>query len=114
MSPDHRLKTLLAGVNEGDEVTIAAALGGPAFLTGLGATDLERLRAAWQQKHFGTELARLELLQRDLTHATRARNLLKAFQSNCSDPKALAEAETPAAKAHQTAVERAEAAIASR
>lgn len=110
-SPD-RMKTLLRSIDDGDEVTISAALGAPAFLTGLGALDLERLGTAWQKKHFAAELDRLNILQRDLVHVTRARNVLTAFQANCSDPKILAQAQTSEAKAHQQAVERAEAAAA--
>jgi hypothetical protein len=112
MAPDDRMKTLLRSIGDGDETTIAAALGGPAFLTGLGALDLERLGAAWQKKHFAAELDRLDILRRDLDHITRARNLLARFQANCSDPKILAQAQTSEAKAHQQAVERAEAAAA--
>ena len=37
IAPDDRMKTLLRSIGDGDETTIAAALGGPAFLTGLGA-----------------------------------------------------------------------------
>jgi hypothetical protein len=110
MAPDDRMKTLLRSIGDGDETTIAAALGGPAFLTGLGALDLERLGTAWQKKHFAAELDRLDILRRDLDHITRARNLLARFQANCSDPKILAQAQTSEAKAHQQAVERAEAA----
>ena len=59
MAPDDRMKTLLRSIGDGDETTIAAALGGPAFLTGLGG--LERLGTAWQKKHFAAELDRLDL-----------------------------------------------------
>jgi hypothetical protein len=114
MAPDDRMKTLLRSIGDGDETTIAAALGGPAFLTGLGALDLERLGTAWQKKHFAAELDRLNILRRDLDHITRARNLLARFQANCSDPRILAAAESPAAKAHASAVQKAEAAAAGR
>jgi hypothetical protein len=73
---------------------------------------VERLGSAWQKKHFGAELARLELLEKDLVHVSRTRNVLMTFQANCSDPKILAQAQTPEAKAHKHAVERAEAAAA--
>jgi hypothetical protein len=36
------------------------------------------------------------------------------FQANCSDPRILAAAESPAAKAHDSAVQKAEAAAAGR
>jgi hypothetical protein len=53
MAPNERMRTILRSIDEGEDSVVAAALGGPAFLTGFSALDLERIGVTWQRKHFG-------------------------------------------------------------
>jgi hypothetical protein len=51
MAPNERMRTILRSIDEGEDSVVAAALGGPAFLTGFSALDLERIGVTWQRKH---------------------------------------------------------------
>lgn len=76
MSQSERWNTLRKAVDAGDDAVLCAALSAPPMLSGLTAPEVELMRTHWARVRLPAETARIELLQKDLGHTTKAISLL--------------------------------------
>ncbi|WP_020187730.1 hypothetical protein [Methylopila sp. 73B] len=93
MPPEKRRAALRQALDAGDDTLHAAALHGPAMLTGMEPAELEVLRATWREARHGAEMERARRLSAAVADAERGGSLLMTYTAGLANDRIIAEAE---------------------
>ncbi|TPK69901.1 hypothetical protein [Mesorhizobium sp. B2-4-17] len=87
MTQAKRTKELAARFDANDMTTLAAVLSAPSLLTGMTAAELDALRHRYREKHFPTEMKRLDRLVKMRAAAETGGKAFLALVQKASDTK---------------------------
>lgn len=101
LKEDERRAALETALAEGAEEVVAAALHGPAMLSGMSAPQQASLRDRWRRSRHGDEIDRIDRLKSAVADTERGGELLVRYAATLADPQIIekAEASEAAAKA---------------